>query len=386
MASIPFSFIHEASMAPFLNEIAADFNLSTGVAGQLGTVTYLGGITSALAFAPLIGQLDIRRVLVFALVSVAVTSIISSFINDFTILLAVRLVAGTAAGIVLASTLSAIPRIWSDPKTRVVRTGLVIGSMASGPGILAPSLRGVAAFSDWQTGLLVYGIVTAAVAIFVANGLPSLLGAPTEISYRNRLAEAGRVVGVPVIRGVLGMRLIAQIMFGIFFSFLAAFFLELHPGREGWIAPMFFIGPFGFMQSAFIAGPVLAKVGVVRATTLTIALTGVTVIGFIWLTPSPLLSAFFFFMYGLLMGIAQTGMTALIYQYSGKRLGAAIFVNSALGPGGSMLGAVLGGAAIVAVSGYTGYKTLATVGAIVMVLAAIALYVRTRDNSESAAE
>ena len=86
-----------------------------------------------------------------------------------------------------------------------------------------------------------------------------------------------------------------------------------------------------------------------------------------------------------IMGIAQTGMTALIYQHSGKRLGAAIFVNSALGPGGSMLGAVLGGAAIVAVSGYTGYKTLASVVAIVMVLAAIALYVKARGNGETAA-
>jgi predicted MFS family arabinose efflux permease len=384
MASIPFSFPHEASMAPFLNEIAADLDLSTGIAGQLGTATYLGGITSALALAPLIGQMSIRRVLVFALALIAATSIISSVVDNFGVLLVVRLITGTAAGIVLAATLAAVARAWSDPKTRVVRTGLVIGAMASGPGILAPSLRGVAALTDWQFGLLVYGLVTVGVAVFVAFGLPSLPGAPSEISYRSKLAEAGRVVGMPVIRGVLGMRLISQITFGLVFSFLAAFFVDLHPGKDAWIAPMFFVGPFGFMQAAFVAGPILAKFGVMRATGLSVLLTGITVMGFVWLTPSPYVSAFFFFVYGLLMGVAQTGMTALVFQHSGKRLGAAIFVNSAIGPGGSMVGAVLGGIAIVALPGYDGYKGLVTVIAVGMVLVATSMLVRTRKVGDPA--
>ena len=109
-------------MAPFLNEIAADLNLSTGVAGQLGTATYLGGITAALALAPMIGQMAIRRVLVTALFIVAGTSIVSGVVDNFAALLLIRLIAGSAAGIVLAATLAAIARAWTDPKTRVVRT------------------------------------------------------------------------------------------------------------------------------------------------------------------------------------------------------------------------------------------------------------------------
>jgi predicted MFS family arabinose efflux permease len=384
MASIPISFPHEASVAPFLNEIAADLDLSTGIAGQLGTATYLGGITSALAFAPLIGQMDIRRVLVAALIVVASASLISGFVESFPVLLVVRLFAGTAAGIVLAATLAAIPRVWSDPKTRVIRTGLVIGAMASGPGIMAPTLRGVAALADWQTGLIVYGVVVAVIAAFVAFGLPSLPGTTTDTSYRSRLAAAGRTVGMPVIRTVFGMRFVSQIMFGVIFSFLAAFFVDLHPGKEGWIAPMFFVGPFGFMQAAFIGGAILARFGVMRATSLSIMLTGATVIAFVWIAPSPLVSAFFFFVYGLLMGVAQTGMTALIYQHSGNRLGAAIFVNSAMGPGGSMVGAVLGGIAIVSMTGYDGYKGFATVVAFGMAAMALTLLLTTRRVGETA--
>jgi len=384
MASIPISFPHEASVAPFLNEIAADLDLSTGIAGQLGTATYLGGITSALAFAPLIGQMDIRRVLVAALIVVASASLISVFVESFPVLLVVRLFAGTAAGIILAATLAAIPRVWSDPKTRVIRTGLVIGAMASGPGIMAPTLRGVAALADWQTGLIVYGVVVAVIAAFVAFGLPSLPGTTTDTSYRSRLAAAGRTVGMPVIRTVFGMRFVSQIMFGVIFSFLAAFFVDLHPGKEGWIAPMFFVGPFGFMQAAFIGGAILARFGVMRATSLSIMLTGATVIAFVWIAPSPLVSAFFFFVYGLLMGVAQTGMTALIYQHSGNRLGAAIFVNSAMGPGGSMVGAVLGGIAIVSMTGYDGYKGFATVVAFGMAAMALTLLLTTRRVGETA--
>jgi predicted MFS family arabinose efflux permease len=384
MASIPISFPHEASVAPFLNEIAADLDLSTGIAGQLGTATYLGGITSALAFAPLIGQMDIRRVLVAALIVVASASLISGFVESFPVLLVVRLFAGTAAGIILAATLAAIPRVWSDPKTRVIRTGLVIGAMASGPGIMAPTLRGVAALADWQTGLIVYGVVVAVIAAFVAFGLPSLPGTTTDTSYRSRLAAAGRTVGMPVIRTVFGMRFVSQIMFGVIFSFLAAFFVDLHPGKEGWIAPMFFVGPFGFMQAAFIGGAILARFGVMRATSLSIMLTGATVIAFVWIAPSPLVSAFFFFVYGLLMGVAQTGMTALIYQHSGNRLGAAIFVNSAMGPGGSMVGAVLGGIAIVSMTGYDGYKGFATVVAFGMAAMALTLLLTTRRVGETA--
>ncbi len=380
MASIPFSFPHEASMAPFLNEIVADLNMSAGVAGQLGTATYLGGVTAALSLAPLIGQMAIRRVLVTALFIVAVTSILSGLVNNFALLLLIRLFTGAAAGIVLAATLAAIPRAWSDPKTRVVRTGLVIGAMSSGPGIFAPGLRVLAEFVDWQVGLVVYGLVTTLVGLFVAFGLPSFPGSVSEISYKHRLVEAGRVVGMPVVRTVLGMRFISQIMFGLVFSFLAAFFIDLHPGKEGWLAPMFFVGPFGFMQAAFVGGPLLARLGVMRTTALAIMLTGATVFVFVWFAPSPYLSAILFFQYGLLMGVAQTGMTALIYQHSGDRLGAAVFVNSAMGPAGSMLGAVLGGVAIIAASGYDGYKGFVSVVGLGMVIVALILI---RSNSRS---
>lgn len=384
MVSIPFSFPHEASIAPFLNEIAVDLDRSTGVAGQLGTVTYLGGIASALAFAPLIGQMAIRRVLVLALIIVAVTSIVSSGIDDFALLLPIRLITGTAAGIVLAATLAAVARAWPDPKTRVVRTGMVIGAMAMGPGILAPSLRGVAALADWQTGLVVYGLVTAGVAVFVAFGLPSLPGTPSDFSYRDRLAEAGRAVVMPVIRSVLVMRIVSQVMFGALFAFLAAFFLDLYPGKDGWIAPMFFVGPVGFMLAAFVGGPTMARVGVIQATVWTTVFTSVAMIGFVWLTPTPYVSAFFFFMYGLLTGVAQTGMAALIYQHSGTREGAAIFVNSALGPGGSMIGALLAGIALVVASGYGGYQSLMTAVSIAMALTAVALFMSTRRVGEVA--
>jgi predicted MFS family arabinose efflux permease len=249
---------------------------------------------------------------------------------------------------------------------------------------MAPTLRGVAALADWQTGLIVYGVVVAVIAAFVAFGLPSLPGTTTDTSYRSRLAAAGRTVGMPVIRTVFGMRFVSQIMFGVIFSFLAAFFVDLHPGKEGWIAPMFFVGPFGFMQAAFIGGAILARFGVMRATSLSIMLTGATVIAFVWIAPSPLVSAFFFFVYGLLMGVAQTGMTALIYQHSGNRLGAAIFVNSAMGPGGSMVGAVLGGIAIVSMTGYDGYKGFATVVAFGMAAMALTLLLTTRRVGETA--
>ena len=381
MVAIPFSFSHEASVAPFLNEIAAHFDLSTGITGQLGTTTYLGGIGAALTLAPLIGQLAIRRVLVLALLTVAVTSVISGFVEVFSLLLVIRLITGIAAGIVLASSLAAVPRAWTDPKTRVVRTGLVIGAMALGPGVLAPALRGVAALTDWQFGLVVYGVLTAAVAIFVAFGLPSLPGKPSDFSYRSRLIDASRSVTMPVIRLVLGVRLISQVIFGLLFAFLAAFFVDIHPGKEAWIAPLFFVGPFGFMLAAFVGGPLMSKFGVVLVTTLATILTSVSMIGFMWLAPSPYVSAFFFFMYGLLTGIAQTGMTALIYQHSGSRLDAAVFVNSALGPGGSMIGALLGGVAIVAMPGFDGYKGIMTVVSLAAVLMSFVLLTGTRRES-----
>jgi hypothetical protein len=77
-------------------------------------------------------------------------------------------------------------------------------------------------------------------------------------------------------------------------------------------------------------------------------------------------------------------MTALIYQHSGDRLGAAVFVNSAMGPAGSMVGAVLGGAAILAVPGYDGYKGFVTVVVFGMVIVALRLIMTTGRNPESA--
>jgi predicted MFS family arabinose efflux permease len=173
-------------------------------------------------------------------------------------------------------------------------------------------------------------------------------------------------------------------VFGVFFGFLAAFFLDLHSGKDAWIAPMFFVGPFGFMQAAFLGGAVLARFGVMRVTALSTVLTGVAVVGFAWIAPSPYVSAFFFFMYGLLAGVAQTGMTALIYQYSGNRQGAAIFVNSALGPAGSMTGAVLGGVAIIVMPGYDGFKLLILAVAVGMAVTAAAMLMSTRRVGDDA--
>jgi len=376
MLATPFSLPHESSVAPFINEIAEDFAVSTGTVGQFGTATSLGGMGAALALAPLIGQMSVKRVLAVVLAVLAVSSILSGLVTSFAALMVLRLIAGMASGVVLASALTAVGRLWTDPRSRTVRTGLVIGAMAGGPGLLGPALRIFGSQFDWHSVLILYGILAAASATFAALALPGLAGAPGTVRYGKLMAEAARGVVLPVVREALLLRLLLQALFGVVFGYLAAFFIHLYPGRTDLLPPMFFVGPLGFMLAAFAGGKVLGRIGVARGSAMMVALNAAGLFAFAWIEMSPFLTGALFFIYGATIGIAQTGITSLLYQHSGNRQGPVIFVNGALGPGGSMLGNAAGGAAILLTNGFLGWQILVTVAVSLTLVPAVLVGMR----------
>lgn len=376
MLAIPFSLPHESSVAPFINEIAGEFAVSTGTVGQFGTATSLGGMGAALALAPLIGKMSVKRVLAIALAILAVSSLLSGLVGSFSVLMALRLVAGMASGVVLASSLAAVGRLWTDTRARTVRTGLVIGAMAAGPGLLGPGLRIFGSQFDWHAVLVLYGIVAAASAIFAVFALPGLAGVRSTVKYGRLMAEAARGVVLPVVREALLLRLLLQALFGVVFGYLAAFFIYQYPGRTDLLPPLFFVGPLGFMLAAFAGGRVIARIGASRGSAAMVAVNAAGLFAFVWIDASPLLTGALFFLYGATIGIAQTGITSLLYEHSGERMAPVIFVNGALGPGGSMIGHAAGGAAILLTSGFIGWQILVTAAVVLTLVPAILVGIR----------
>jgi len=200
------------TVAPFLNEMARDFGVSKGLAGQLGTVTLLAMALSAVSLVPFIGRLSLRPVLILGTAGLAAASVFTGLVPWFAGFLLIRFAAGVAGGLVFAGCMAALGRAWQDPAARAKRIGFIIAAGAGGPGLIAPALRLVAEAENWEFAQIAAGGFLGVAAFVCWFALPAMPGRQDSavLPLRERLLAATRVPRLPVVGPVLLLRMMAS--------------------------------------------------------------------------------------------------------------------------------------------------------------------------------
>jgi DHA1 family inner membrane transport protein len=151
-------------LAPTLPDLAREFGVSVGTAGQLRTASAVAGVVVALALTPLARQLPVRRLLVVGLELLAAGAAVSAAAPGFTVLVAGQITIGAGVAAVLSAGLVAAAD-WPAPADR---TRVLAWTIVGQPAAWVAGMPLVGAVSDlgWRWGWLLVP-ATAALAALV---------------------------------------------------------------------------------------------------------------------------------------------------------------------------------------------------------------------------
>lgn len=244
----------EFVIAGLLPELAADLQISTGAAGQLITTFALTFALGAPVMAVVLDPFPRRRVLLAGLATFIIANAVAAVAPTFTILLALRALAGLAAAVVSATAFAvAAQGAPADRQGRylsVVTAGLTVALFTG-----VPIGAWVGALFGWRSTFVLIAIVALGAMIVLSAGLPHLPGgAAASLGERLRPLRDARVLRLVLavfLSGVGGL---------MFYSYLSAL-LEQHQGTTEalpWV--LLLVGVIG-VPSAFLGGGLADRFG-----------------------------------------------------------------------------------------------------------------------------
>lgn len=157
-----------AVLAPTLPDVAREFGISTGTAGQLRTAAAIAGLAGALALAPLGRVIGIRRLLVGGLGVLSIGSAVSALAPTFSILVAGQVILGIGGVAVLSAGLAAA----GDWPAREQRTRVLAWTTVGQPAAWVLGMPAVGALSNlgWRwSWIIVPAAAAAALAVLPAE-------------------------------------------------------------------------------------------------------------------------------------------------------------------------------------------------------------------------
>lgn len=341
-----FAIPHVSSIAPFITEMSEEFDVSEGLTGQMGSISFAGTFLMAIIVLPFVGGISLRWLLALSLIASGVFTVLTAITPSFWLVMGTRFCAGVGAGSVMAAGMGAVGRGWPDPNQRVKRIGLVLAASAGGPGFWAPILR-ISDQSSWQTGVLTYAIASIAVGVLAWIALPGFAGQPQpSVTIKARIKSALALLRYPVLGHVYLSRAISTAMIGTIFGFIAAFNVHFYPSSDEWTGPMIAAAAAGFMVMALSSGVAIrASGGAARALLLfTVVMVADTTL-LAWVTPDPLVTTAWLVIWGASAAVVMSSSQELLFRHSGENQTPAVFMTGVIGPLGNVIGVIIGGIA-----------------------------------------
>ena len=362
MLVIPLGAAHVSTVAPFINEMSADLNVSVSLAGQLGTAQFIGALVSAIALIPFISRIQLRQALFWSAAVLAVSTFVTGLGVSFAVMFAARLVAGLAAGIAMAGAYAAMGRAWPDADERNKKMGFLVAALSGGPGVLAPVMRLIAEPTSWQVATIVFAIFVGLIALLVLVALPRLEGSSTGegASLSAQMSTSVKVILLPGIRPLLAIRMLVWMAAGISLFYFPAFFIGEYPGKEAWLGPAYaFISLGGFMAGSLANVVLLSRVkGPVNILWPAGLVFPLGAIAFAFITPYPAITIAIFVVWAFVFGLSIPNCINLLYVFAANKQGAAVFTDGAFQQVAALMGTTLGGLAIALAPEFFGWKLL----------------------------
>ena len=365
-----FSVPHISSIAPFLNDISDEFDVSTGLAGQMGSVSYVGTFLMAVILTPFVGGISLRKLMVIALIIAGIATFATAVTPSFWGVMVTRVFAGLGAGMLVSSAIGSVARAWEDPAGRAKRLGLVVAAIAGGPGLWAPLIRLIADATSWQFGVAFYGILSVATGLLAWGLLPGLEGAaPVYVALRDRIKTSLGLLRYPVLGPVFLARAIMAMSVGVIFTFIAPFSEHFYPGSDKWIGPMIAAISLGFMVMALASGLVISKLGgPMKAAVISIIAMALFNSLLAWITPDPVVTTIWLILWGATAAVVITSTQDLMFTHSGEHQTSAVFMSGSIGPLGNVFGVIIAGIAFDAVADLSAFRWFLTIVGIAAIL------------------
>jgi MFS transporter, DHA1 family, inner membrane transport protein len=332
-------------LSPLLPQIARDFGVNTGTAGQLRAVSGLVAGASAFGVRRFGGRIGLRKLLLVGHLFLLVAAVAGSAAPTFQLLALAQVLAGVGIAIVLTGALAASAQ-WPPPEERMsALSWALVGQPVA--WVIGMPIVGILAEGGWRLAWATLPGVTVLCAYLAVRSRPEDRHAEGVAETREVPVKGGR----HVTRWALGELLAFSTWAGVLVYAGAVF--ASYGASSGTVGFLLGLGAFAYIPGNFVARRLVRSSARLPAVVLAVAL-GVGAFAFAGLHPSLVGSSVLFASVAAVAGARTFAASAVGLKLSPS---APLFVTglrSAANQFGYLIGAGLGGLAL-SVTGFTGF-------------------------------
>jgi len=375
LATVALAFFSTQSsslmLAPLLVDIAAEFDVSVAVAGQVGTATFAAWAISVVSVGPLSDSLGRRPVALAGLSLLAIGVLASAFAPNLETLMVTRVVTGLGGGMIPPNGMAAVVDV--VPPARLARAvGTLISFTTLSAVIGVPAVALMADVGSWRLPFLVIGfLLTACIALnwfwFPKNEATK----PRTFTFFSRYRD---LLALPVLRAILAANLAQRIAYMAIFSYLATYLIDDYGVSVRAVAiPLALVG-IGGVVGSYIGGTVATRpdrMSLIAAS----AIGGGVAAATLFSGDLPVWAVVAIATVSIaLLSLPWTVMIAVCTEISGNSRATGVGLVGVSNQTGAVGGAALGGL-LLAVSGFPGIGYLC-LGAVVFSTVVIVVFMR----------
>lgn len=222
------SMLNIGILGPLMPDVSRDLGVSYPVLGQITAAVFFGSAIVGLFVGPLGDQYGRKRLVVFALAIVAISTVGSALAPTFGWLFAIRMISAISGGI-MAGTAMAIAGTLFDGPARQRAIGSIAAGMAAAPIFGIPILTTIAEVSSWRMSLAFMGGIAIALAILAQWIIPDDASQVTgRIDIRTFLSAYRPLIGSRSMTTLFGASITRAIGWMGLITYLGAFWADQH--------------------------------------------------------------------------------------------------------------------------------------------------------------
>ena len=358
-------------LAPLLVAIAAEFETSVAVAGQVATATFAAWAVSVVTVGPLSDSLGRRPVALAGLSLLSISVLASAFAPNLWILMALRVLTGLGGGMIPPNGLAAVVDVVPQASRAKIVGGLIAFTTLSSV-IGVPLVALAADLGGWRVSFVAVGSLLAACAVLNWFWFPKGEGArDRSFSFFSRYRS---LLALPVLRAILAANFAQRIAFMGMFSYLATYMIDAYGMSVGAVAlPLAFVG-VGTVIGSYIGGFVASRNDRMRLIAISASCGGIAAL-FLFTVDMPVWAVIVIATGSTaLLSVPWTVLITVITEVSSQSRATGVGLLGVSNQTGAVGGAALGGY-LLAAGGFPGVGYLC-LGAVVFSVVVIVFFLR----------
>ena len=205
----------EALPAGLLPGIAAGFDISEALAGQMVTVYALGSLLAAVPVTLATRGMRRRPLLLASVAGFVVANGVTAVSGDVTLTLVARFAAGVAAGVLWALLAGYAARMAPEAlRGRAIAIAMAGTPLALSLGVPAGTFLG--GIIGWRASFALMSLGAALLMVWIRLGVPDFPGEPA-----GRRVPASRVLALPGVAGVLAVMMLYVLAHNLLYTYIA---------------------------------------------------------------------------------------------------------------------------------------------------------------------